>query len=94
MQVKGIIKRITETQQIGSNGFLKRELHLETNEQYPQILSIEFVQDKTKVLDKYSEGENVEIDINLRGREWVNKNGETQVFNSLQGWKINKSEAF
>ena len=26
--------------------------------------------------------------INLRGREWVNPQGETKYFNSVQGWRI------
>ncbi|MDA9262769.1 DUF3127 domain-containing protein, partial [bacterium] len=28
------------------------------------------------------------IGINLRGREWVNPQGETKYFNSVQGWRI------
>ena len=30
----------------------------------------------------------VKISINLRGREWVNPQGETKYFNSIQGWRI------
>ena len=33
-------------------------------------------------------GQNVKIGINLRGREWVNPQGETKYFNSVQGWRI------
>ena len=33
-------------------------------------------------------GQNVNIGINLRGREWVNPQGETKYFNSIQGWRI------
>ena len=28
------------------------------------------------------------VSINLRGREWVNPQGEAKYFNSLQGWRI------
>jgi len=29
----------------------------------------------------------------LRGREWQNPAGETKYFNSIQGWRIEKTEA-
>lgn len=88
MEVAGVIKRIEETQTVGDSGFRKRELHITTEEQYPQTLNIEFVQDKVDLLDACSIGEKVTVSINLRGREWVNPQGEVSVFNQLQGWKI------
>jgi hypothetical protein len=33
------------------------------------------------------------VSINLRGREWVNPQGETKFFNSIQGWRIEKVQA-
>ena len=51
MQVSGKIKLINETQTFGASGFRKRELVLTTDEQYPQMLMIEFVQDKVDILD-------------------------------------------
>ena len=36
----------------------------------------------------YQVGQDVKIGINLRGREWVNPEGETKYFNSIQGWRI------
>ena len=89
MEVQGIIKAIKETKTFGASGFRKRELNITTNDQYPQILNIEFVQDKCDLLDKFKVGQNVEIGVNLRGNEWINPQGETVVFNSIQGWKIN-----
>ena len=47
------------------------------------------MQDKTELLDKFQVGKGVKIGINLRGREWVNPQGETKYFNSIQGWNIN-----
>ncbi len=88
MFVQGKIKIIGETEEFGSNGFLKRELVLVTEEQYPQHLSIEFVQDKCVVLDNFGTGQSVKISINLRGREWTNPEGEVKHFNSIQGWRI------
>lgn len=88
MEVQGRIKMIGETQTFGSNGFRKREIVVTTEEQYPQHIMVEFVQDKTDLLNNYQVGQQVKININLRGREWVNPQGETKYFNSIQGWRI------
>lgn len=88
MEVQGKIKMVGETQTFGSNGFRKREIVITTEEQYPQHIMVEFIQDKTDLLNNYQVGQNVKISINLRGREWVNPQGETKYFNSIQGWRI------
>ena len=53
---------------------------------------IEFVQDKTELLNNFAVGQNVKISINLRGREWTNPQGEVKYFNSIQGWRIENLE--
>ncbi len=88
MEVIGKIKIINDTQTFGSNGFRKRELVLTTDEQYPQMLMIEFVQDKCDLLNNFQVGQDVKVSINLRGREWVNPEGKAMYFNSIQGWRI------
>ena len=88
MEVQGKIKLIGETQSIGSNGFRKRELVVTTEEQYPQHIMVEFVQDKTDLLNNFQVGQQIKVGINLRGREWVNPQGETKYFNAIQGWRI------
>ncbi|HZJ21144.1 MAG TPA: DUF3127 domain-containing protein [Pricia sp.] len=92
MEVEGKIKKIEETKEYGNNGFRKREVIITTEEQYPQPIAIEFVQDKTDLLNNYSVGQNVKISINLRGREWTNPQGEVKYFNSIQGWRIENLE--
>ena len=88
MELQGKIKMIDETKTYGNNGFRKRELVITTEEQYPQHIMIEFVQDKTDLLNSYKVGQDVKVSINVRGREWVNPQGETKYFNSIQGWRI------
>jgi hypothetical protein len=90
MEVTGKIKMIDETKTVGAGGFRKRELVVTTEEQYPQHILISFVQDKCDLLNNYNVGEPVKVSINLRGREWVNPQGETKYFNDIQGWKIEK----
>jgi hypothetical protein len=93
MNVQGKIKLIGETQTFGANGFQKREVVVTTDEQYPQNILIEFVQDKCDLLDNYKADDQVQISINLRGREWINPQGEAKYFNSVQGWRIEKLES-
>lgn len=89
MEVKGKIYAIGETQQV-TDKFKKRDVIIETVEQYPQFLTVQFAQDKTSVLDGCNVGDEVEIGINLRGRLWTNKEGVEVSFNTIQGWKISK----
>ncbi len=89
MELEGKIKMIGVTQDVSAS-FKKRELVVTTEEQYPQHIMIEFTQAKVDDLNSYQVGENVKVHINLRGREWVNPQGETKYFNSIQGWRIEK----
>lgn len=93
MDVTGRIKKIEETKEYGSNGFKKREIVITTEEQYPQHILIEFVQDKCALLDAYQVGQDVKIAFNLRGREWVNPEGVAKYFNSLNGWRIEAAQS-
>ncbi len=93
MEVLGKIKKIDETKTFGSNGFRKREMVVTTDEQYPQMIMVEFIQDKCDLLNNFNVGDDVKISINLRGREWVNPEGEAKYFNSIQGWRIEKVQA-
>ena len=63
MEVQGRIKMVGETQSFGSNGFRKREIVVTTEEQYPQHIMVEFVQDKCDLLNSYKEGQQVKINI-------------------------------
>ena len=88
MEIIGKIKWIDETKEYGSNGFKKRELVVSTEEQYPQHILVEFIQDKCEILNSFQIGNNVKIGINLKGREWTNPEGQIKYFNSVQGWRI------
>jgi hypothetical protein len=93
MEVTGKIKMIDQTKEVGSAGFKKRDVVVTTDEQYPQHILVQFVQDKCDLLNNYQVGDAVKIDINLRGREWTNPQGETVYFNTIQGWRIAKAQA-
>lgn len=88
MEVKGKIKALFSEQSHGSNNFRTRDIVITTDEQYPQCLSIQFTQDKCDLLNNYRIGQDVKISINLKGREWINPQGEAKYFNTIQGWRI------
>lgn len=88
-ELKGTITKISDIQTFAS-GFQKAELVLTTDEQYPQPINIEFLQDKIDLLDKFKVGDAVTIGINIRGREWTSPTGEVKYFNSITGWKVTK----
>lgn len=92
MEITGKIKEIKPEQQVSAS-FKKRELVVTTDEQYPQHILIEFAQDKCDLLNNYRPGDSVKVSINLRGREWINPQGEIRYFNSIQGWRIEKMDA-
>lgn len=88
MELTAIIKRIEAVRTVGANQDFKiRDLIITTDEQYPQTLSIQFVQGKCEELDKFQVGQKVKVDINLRCKVTV-KDGKTNVFNTIQGWGI------
>ena len=83
MEINGLVHLIEETQEVGSNGFTKRLLVVETQEQYKQTIPIDFVKDKTALLDSYTVGDSVSVSINIRGNEYKGK-----YYANIQGWRI------
>ena len=83
MELSGKVKMVNTEQQVTAS-YKKREVVVTTSEEYPQHILIEFVQDKCDLLNGLAIGQEVKIGINLRGREWVNPQGESRYFNSIQ----------
>lgn len=93
MQLTGTIKEIGETQSFGNKGFKRRDVVLTTDEKYPQNITVEFHQEKTDELNSFNQGDNVDIFINILGKEYTDKNGQLRRFNSIKGWRIDRKEA-
>lgn len=87
MKVVGKVHKVLDLIKV-SDKFKKRDLVIETGEKYPQLIAIETHNDNTDMLNNLREGDVVECDINLRGREWKNPQGETKYFNSLVCWRM------
>ena len=91
--ISGTIKVVGQTQQV-SEKFSKRELVVtEQGGQYPQMIPIEFKQDKTGLLEGYKPGDEVTVTCVVNGREWTGKDGVTKYFLSLAGNRIERSGA-
>jgi hypothetical protein len=93
-QLSGTIHKINPTEVV-SDKFSKRTFILETaeNPQYPQFITLEFTTKKVGLLDKFREGQSVDVEYNLRGRKYTDKKtGEEKAFNTIEAWKISGSE--
>jgi len=90
-EIIGKIKVIMQEQQVSAS-FKKRELVVTTESQYPQHIPIEFKQEKCDLLNNYKVGDDVKVSVNILGREWLNPQGESKYFLSLDGWKIEKND--
>lgn len=90
--VTGAVHKIGEVKNV-SDSFKKRQLVIVTAERYPQYLNTELTQDKVDLLDSLKIGDKVELNINVRGREWLDPaTGENKYFNSLDVWTLVKLE--
>lgn len=87
-EVTGKIRIIGETQEIGANGFTKRQVIVDTDEQFSQSLPIDFIKDKCAILNNINPGDLVRIAYNLRGNEYNGK-----FYCSIQGWRIAREMA-
>lgn len=89
-KLQGTVKVINDTVQV-TEKFAKREFVVEdTSSMYPQMIMFQSVQDKCSMLDAVTEGDQVEVSFNLRGREWTSPQGEVKYFNTLDAWRIEK----
>ena len=84
MTITGQIKKIHPVESVGANGFQKRKIWVETEQSsdYPQLIEVECSGKRVGVADGLKEGDIVELEVNLNGRQWNDK-----VFNTISVWK-------
>lgn len=88
MELKGKLKLIGDIKEFGSNGFTKRDIVIQTDDQYPQDVLLELHKDKCALVDGLELGANIACSINIRGREWTSPQGEVKYFNTIVCWRI------
>jgi hypothetical protein len=88
MKVTGKIHNVGALRVV-SEKFKSKDVVLLTDEKFPQYITIQFTQEKTDLVNPEDVGQQVEVSINLRGREWKSPTGEIKYFNTIEGWQIN-----
>ena len=91
-KLTGKVIAIMDKQQV-TDTFAKREFVIETDDQYPQQVKFELMQDKCEDIDKHKVGSEITVHFNCRGRKWKNKEGKDVYFVSLNAWRIEAEAA-
>lgn len=82
-EVEGKLHKVFDTEQ-KTDSFRAREFVLEvTDGQYPQMVKFQLTQDKCELMDSHSEGDELTVHFDLRGREWNGK-----YFTNLNAWRV------
>jgi hypothetical protein len=89
MELLAKILRVENLEQI-SEKFKKRRIIVEYAKdiKYPQTLEFTLVQNNVPLADGINPGDEVKLLFDLKGKEFVDKNSITRVFNSLEVWRI------
>jgi single-strand DNA-binding protein len=89
-QIAGRLHEVSAEQQV-SEKFRKREFILEIVGQYPEYVKFQLVQDKCAVIEPFQVGDFIQVDFNLRGRNFTKGDGQTN-FTNLEAWRIKAAE--
>ena len=94
--VTGTIVSIGETKEI-TQKFKKREIVIKTDAEpdkpwMSNVYGMELTQDRCDLADPFAPGERVTVEANVKGREWLNKEGQPKYFVSLDIWRITKGD--
>lgn len=82
-EITGIIAKKME-KVVYPSGFEKQTLLVESTEgKYPQTFPIDFIKEKTDLLNQFSAGDKVTVSFNIRTREYNDR-----YYVDLAGWKI------
>ena len=69
-----------------SGSFQAREFVIEVESgQYSQLIKFQLTQERCDLIESYSEGEEIQVHFDLRGREWDGK-----YFINLNAWRLNR----
>jgi len=85
-QATGRLHKVFDTEQ-KSASFAARDFVVEVADgKFPQMIKFQLVQDKCALIDDYTEGDEISVEFDLRGREWNDK-----YFTNLNAWRIGKA---
>lgn len=82
-EINGILHKKYDTE-AKSASFQTREFVLSLpDDRFPQFVKFQLAQERVNLIDPYSEGAELKVYFDLRGREWQGK-----YFTNLNAWKI------
>jgi len=87
MKVSGTVHKILDDQ-VYSETFSKREFILAVVDgEYTEYIKFQLINDRRGQISNVTEGDNITVDFNLKGRE-VEQNGELKYYTNLDAWRI------
>jgi len=89
---KGEVVFVTPTMSVNDK-FKKRDITLKSQDEYPQYITFQLVQDKCDLANNLKPGDVVEVKYNLRGRKWEAQDGTIKYFNTIEAWTMSLSSA-
>lgn len=89
---KGEVVYVTPTTTV-SDKFKKRDITLKSQDEYPQYITFQLVQDKCDLANNLKPGDVVELKYNLRGRRWEAQDGTIKYFNTIEAWTMSLSSS-
>ena len=95
---RGKLYRVFDAEQV-TERFTKREFVLEI--EGPEIrgqkrnehVLFQLTGRRVDLIDDYGEGQDVQVEFVLKGREWTSKSGDVRFFNSLEVFKVESLSA-
>lgn len=81
-ELQGILYKVFPTES-KNDSFKTRDFVVKTEEQYPQFIKIQLMNENCGLVEYIPVGSEVKVSFNLRGREW-----EGKFFMNAQAWKI------
>lgn len=87
MELQRTLIHIGKVEQV-SEKFRKRDLIIQTQEQYPQEIKLQLVQDKCELVTNIGLNTNVSVEFNLRGKSFITKQRVKMWNNNLDVWKL------
>ena len=90
MKITGALKVKKDTIQV-SESFSKREFVLTVVDgAFSNDILIQLTKDKATLINDINIGDLLEVEVNLKGKEWTSPSGEVKYFNSIECWKVSK----
>jgi hypothetical protein len=91
MKLNGTLK-IKKDTQVVSEAFSKREFVLTVVDgAFSNDILIQLTKDKVTLINDINIGDMLEVEVNLKGKEWTSPSGEVKYFNTIEAWKVSKT---